>query len=334
MTSWQKGRFVKPIEMPDPDEPHTAPDPASRLPLGPEPRTGSPPAWTIDGRGTPRRLRTIVIGAGERAAVRDEAAQLLPTIERLCEVVAFDLDFTLDLAHVQADLAIVLGGDGTLLHVATRMQSNQIPVIGVNLGRLGFLADLSPTELIQALPGICAGRCRVLHHLMFECSIWRHGQLVDSRLGLNELAIRGGQPFEILSVDLYVDSELATSYSCDGLIISTPVGSTAHNLSAGGPILRKTLEAFVISAISPHTLTVRPVVDDADRVYEVVVRDPQGDTSVVVDGRLVHRLTAEDRVRMIRAQPTFQLIEIPGRHYYRTLREKLHWGGDLRSKRS
>jgi NAD+ kinase len=133
----------------------------------------------------------------------------------------------------------------------------------------------------------------------------------------------------MLYVDLYVDAELATTYSCDGLIISTPVGSTAHNLSAGGPILRKSLEAFVISALSPHTLTVRPVVDSADRVYEVVVQQPNETTSVVLDGRTICCLTGADRVRVERAAPKFQLIEVQGRNYYRTLREKLSWGGNI-----
>lgn len=302
--------------------------------MGPIETTKNLPQWVPAGRSTSPGPRTLVIGAGDRVEVRDEVQRLLPEIRQHCDVVGIDLDFQLDLSLQVADLAIVFGGDGTLLHVAKRMQERQIPVIGVNLGKLGFLADLSPEQLTQSLPDICAGRCRVLHHLMFECTIWRNGELVDRRLGLNEMAIRGGPPFGIVSIELYVDSELATSYSCDGLIISTPVGSTAHNLSAGGPILRKTLEAFVISAISPHTLTVRPVVDDANRIYEVVVRDPQGDTSVVVDGRQVQRLTPQDRVRVERAASTFQLIETPGRHYYRTLREKLHWGGDLRSKRS
>lgn len=294
--------------------------------------TGTLPSWVAQGRSVPPGPRTIVLGAGERQIVRDEAAMLMPTIERHCQVVLYDLDFSHDLTQVDADLAIVLGGDGTMLRVATRMQSNQIPVVGVNLGKLGFLAELSPDELLHSLADISAGRCRIQHHLLFECSVLRDGKVLDRRLGLNETAIRGGPPFAIVEVDLYVDAELATSYSCDGLIISTPVGSTAHNLSAGGPILRKTLEAFVVSAISPHTLTVRPVVDDANRVYEVVVRDPHGETAVVVDGRLMHRLTSQDRVRVKRAKPTFQLVEIPGRHYYRTLREKLHWGGDPRSK--
>ena len=110
---------------------------------------------------------------------------------------------------------------------------------------------------------------------------------MHERLGLNEVAVLAGPPFAILDIDLYVDAELVTTYSCDGLIVSTPVGSTAHSLSAGGPILRQDLQAFVISPISPHTLTNRPVVDSADRVYEMVVPEPHAGTSVVVDGRVL-----------------------------------------------
>jgi NAD+ kinase len=148
-------------------------------------------------------------------------------------------------------------------------------------------------------------------------------------LGLNEVAILGGPPFDIQTIDLYVDGDLATSYRCDGLIVSTPVGSTAHNLSAGGPILRKTLDAFVISPISPHTLTVRPVVDRSDRKYEIVVSLPNQSTSVVLDGQVLTSLTSTDRVLIERAEPVFQLMEIPGHNYYRTLREKLGWAGSF-----
>jgi NAD+ kinase len=113
------------------------------------------------------------------------------------------------------------------------------------------------------------------------------------------------------------------------LIISTPVGSTAHNLSAGGPILRKDLHAFVISAISPHTLTVRPVVDTAERVYEIVVSRPNDATALVVDGQVVCCVTADDRICVRRADHTFRMIEVAGHSYYRTLREKLGWGGRI-----
>ena len=164
---------------------------------------------------------------------------------------------------------------------------------------------------------------------MFECSLIRDGKPLWTDLGLNEAAVLVGPPFVMLDVHLYVDAEWVTTYSCDGLIVSTPVGSTAHSLSAGGPILRKDLQAFVVSPISPHTLTNRPVVDAADRVYEMFVPRPHEGTSVVVDGRVLATLGPEDVVRIVRAEPKFQLVEAPGHSYYRTLREKLGWSGRL-----
>ncbi|NLF69471.1 MAG: NAD(+)/NADH kinase [Candidatus Anammoximicrobium sp.] len=289
---------------------------------------GTFPSWIQEGRVRPR---VLLLGSGERPHVLSEADRLRPFIEQHAEVVLTDFRFREDLASVCADLAIVFGGDGSILRAAKQMGTKQIPVLGVNLGRLGFLANVSPEEFLQCLPGVCAGNCTVLDHLMLRCSIVRGGQTTDSQLGLNEVAILGGPPYAMLSVELYVDSDLVTTYSCDGLIISTPVGSTAHSLSAGGPILRKNLQAFVISPISPHTLTMRPVVDTADRIYEIVVSQPHDTTTVVLDGVPLCRLTALDRVRVERAEPTFKMIEIPERHYYRTLREKLGWSGDVRS---
>ena len=137
-------------------------------------------------------------------------------------------------------------------------------------------------------------------------------------------------PLCLIDVDLYIDSDLVTTYSCDGLMVSTPVGSTAHCLSAGGPILRKNLQAFVVLPLSPHTLTMRPVVDSADRVYEMVVERPSEGTSVVVDGRVLCRLQPGDRVRVERADSQFKLVSNPGHTYYRALREKLGWGGRLK----
>src|SRR5262249_18285217 len=149
-------------------------------------------------------------------------------------------------------------------------------------------------------------------------------------LGLNEVAVLAGPPFALLDLDLYVDSELVTTYSCDGLIVSTPVGSTAHSLSAGGPILRQGLQAFVISPISPTALTNRPVVDSADRVYELVIREPHPGTTVVADGRVLCAMEPHDRVRIERSASRFQLVACPGHSYYHTLREKLGWGGRIK----
>jgi NAD+ kinase len=287
------------------------------------------PAWIS---GEKRRPRVLLLGFGGREAVAQEAERLRPVIEHHAEIVGFDLEFSQDLSAIDADIAVVLGGDGSILRAANQMGARQIPVVGVNLGKLGFLADLLPNDFLAVFADICAGKCRVVQHLMLSCQVLRGGNILHDELGLNEMAILAGPPFSMLNVDLYVDAELATTYSCDGLIISTPVGSTAHNLSAGGPILRKSLQAFVILPISPHTLTVRPVVDSAEQIYEAVVRQPNETTSVVVDGRTLCNLTAEDRVRVTRAEPTFQLVEVHGRNYYRTLREKLGWGGDLQKR--
>jgi NAD+ kinase len=272
----------------------------------------------------------MILADGSRAELRAAVDRLRPTIERYLPVAHVSNDFASDLAKVKADLAIVLGGDGSILRAAHQMGYRQRPVLGVNLGRLGFLAALQPEQLDQVLPEIAAGRHRLVEQLMFECSMTRGGRELHSVLGLNEASVLAGPPFALIDVQLYVDGELVTTYSCDGLIVSTPVGSTAHSLSAGGPILRNNLQAFVILPISPHTLTHRPVVDSADRIIELAVPAPNEGTSLVVDGRVISNLTAEDRVRIVRSEARFQLVEVSGQSYYRTLHNKLGWGGQIR----
>jgi NAD+ kinase len=287
------------------------------------------PSWLAR---LPARPRVMLLGSGERVNIREGAEQLRPTIDEHVEVVLADFHGEHDLSTPAADFAIVLGGDGSILRAVLQMRELQTPILGVNLGRLGFLAGVGPEELASVLPEVVAGQVRIDEHLMFRCTVLRDGVPIAETLGLNEVAVFAGPPFAMLSIDLYVDAELATTYACDGLIVSTPVGSTAHSLSAGGPILRKTLAAFVICPICPHTLTVRPVVDAADRVYEMVVPQPSPGTTVVVDGRPLTTLHSSDRVRVERAEPTFKLLECRGQSYYRTLRDKLGWAGNLYRK--
>ncbi len=249
---------------------------------------------------------TAAVGFERKPADR-EAERLLPLIARHADVSLVDMAAEADLSGVDFDAALVLGGDGSILRAARQMGRCQRPVLGVNLGKLGFLADLSPDELCSQLPRICSGELPVVEHLMFDCTLERGGRVIAERLGLNEVSILAGPPFTILAVNLYVDSELVTTYICDGLILSTPVGSTAHSLSAGGPILRQDLQAFVISPISPHTLTNRPVVDSADRVYEMVVPDPHAGTSIAVDGIVLEKMLPSDRVRVRRSEARFQV---------------------------
>ncbi len=277
------------------------------------------------------RPRVAVLGAADTPRVAGYAARVITVLDAHLEVVFSDFDASLQpaLAAAEIDFAITLGGDGSILRAASRLADLAIPVMGVNLGRLGFLAGIPFDLLEESLVAVLAGQCRVIDHLMLQCHVTRDGTEISRAIGLNETAILGGPPFSIMEMDLYVDGELVTTYSCDGLIISTPVGSTAHSLSAGGPILRKDLWAFVVQPISPHTLTMRPVVDSAERIFEVIVRNPNESTSVVVDGVVMQGLRQEDRIVIQRARQSFRMIEVVGYGYYRTLREKLGWGGRI-----
>src|SRR3990172_8461873 len=176
--------------------------------------------------------RVMILADGSRAEMREAVDRLRPVIERYLSVVGVSLDFSKPLDRDEADLAIVLGGDGSILRASHQMGYRQLPVLVVNLGRLGFLAALQPEQLDQALPEIAAGRHQVVEHLMIECSATRAGKPLYHSLGLNEASVLAGPPFAMVDIELYVDGELATTYSCDGLIVSTPVGSTAHSLSA------------------------------------------------------------------------------------------------------
>jgi len=274
-------------------------------------------------------LKAIILGAG-RPEVLAEAEFFQEEIMRHVEIVKTDFTGNEDVSLVDADLAIVLGGDGSILRAARQMGHRQLPVVAVNMGKLGFLANISVTELPAVLSDYKSGLLSVAEHLMFECSLIRDSEVRLSQLGLNEVAVLAGTPFSLININLYVDSELTNTYSCDGLLISTPVGSTGHCLSAGGPILRQTMQAFVILPISPHTLTNRPVVDSADRVYEMEVLHPNPGTSAVADGRVLGPLQPGDRIRVEQSAAKFKLITGQGHGYYRTLREKLGWGGQLK----
>ena len=293
--------------------------------------------WLAWGRTRPR---VVILASVNRPRVRAELQKIEAILARSAEIVAIDQDETFDFAEKDVDLCVVLGGDGSILSAARRMGLHQKPVIGVNLGRLGFLAALSEDELGVIWPEVCAGKFPVDEHLMLQCAIVRAAQRqgdaatvpepTSYQLALNEAAILGGPPYAMLQIDLYVDGELASTYSCDGLIISTPVGSTAHNLSAGGPILQRRLQAVVISPISPHTLTMRPVVDRADRKFEMVVRQGHESVSAVFDGRVLGSLDEGDCYHIGKAPVSFKMISIPSKGEYRTLRDKLGWGGNPR----
>jgi len=270
-------------------------------------------------------MRVFVLGNASRPGVTEEAERLLPFLREQCEVVLVDLRQEADLSQLDADLTLVLGGDGAILRAARQMGYRQRPVLGVNLGKLGFLADISPEELRDCFSCVIREEFRVTHHLMFESIVEGPGE-DTTFLGLNEIAIQNGPPFSMIEMDLIIDGEAVSRYSGDGIIISTPIGSTAHSLAAGGPILGQELAAFVVTPICAHTLTNRPLVDSADKMYTIAMRRAGANTFLVLDGQEQIPLTQAHRVTVRRAPVCFQLVKVPGRSPYRTLRDKLHWG--------
>lgn len=273
-------------------------------------------------------MKVYVLGNAERPGVSAEVERWLPTLRAQAEVLLVDLRQEQDLArHPPADLALVFGGDGAILRAARQMGYRQAPVLGINLGRLGFLADIHPQDFSACFLEVLSRNFRTTSHLMFECVIeWADGRPAQVILGLNEVAVHAALPLRMLDLELEVDGAPVSRFSGDGLIVSSPIGSTAHNLSAGGPILGQELQAFVITPICPHTLTYRPIVESAEKTYSIKLGKGAGHAAVVVDGLAAIEVTPRDRVVIRKAPVTFQLVKVAGHSYFQTLRDKLHWG--------
>ncbi|MFN0052827.1 MAG: NAD(+)/NADH kinase [Planctomycetales bacterium] len=277
----------------------------------------------------PTPLRIIVVADQRIDRVREAWTDLRAFLEAQShvELAAFDDGAGIDCSTLDAHLVIVLGGDGAILRACRQMGARQLPILGVNLGRLGFLADLSPQEFREHWEGICSRSYHVVEHLMFECIVRRGDGQIETYLGLNEVIISSGASLRMIDVHLAINGESVTTYSGDGLIVSTPVGSTAHNLSAGGPILRQDLQAFVITPICPHTLTNRPLVDSAECRFTLTVPGAPEGTMLVIDGQIRRPLGPDDRINLHKAPVSFRLAKVPGSSYYATLHRKLGWGG-------
>ncbi|WP_231739761.1 NAD(+)/NADH kinase [Thalassoglobus polymorphus] len=234
---------------------------------------------------------------------------------------------------IDAEVAFVVGGDGAILRACRWFGTTQIPILGVNLGRLGFLADLSQEALPEILDELANRKFEVISHLMFECHHRKALGGSECYLGLNETALLSAASLSLIDVELAINGDPVTTYSGDGLIISTPVGSTAHNLSAGGPILRQDLRAFVVTPICPHTLTVRPIVDRADAEYQITAPSVPEGVMLVIDGQIKVPFESGDVVTIRQANVSFQLVRVEGHRFYHTLHRKLGWDGQPRYQR-
>ena len=274
-----------------------------------------------------RRPRVAIIGDGTRPAVARAVEEERPRLARRAEVVVCDLTASCDLEHLEADLLVVFGGDGAMLSAARRLRGNRIPVVGVNFGKLGFLAEFPREELRERLEDLLAGRYRSCSRPLIRCGLERGGSRLEEWVALNDFVVQAGWPFRVIEVGLRIDGEEVTSYRADGVIVSTPTGSTAHALAAGGPVVPPDVDALIVVPICPHSLTVRPLVCRGDARVELSMNQVQRRTVVVVDGQLTVGLEAGDILHIERSPFLFELVQTARRTYFQTLHQKLSWGG-------
>jgi len=231
-----------------------------------------------------------------------------------------------DLA-ARADLVVVLGGDGTLLAVARAIGDRDVPILGVNLGTLGFLAEIARDELFTALEGVLAQRFRIEERMRLDVSVERAGISLGRYLALNDAVISNTALSRMVHLETRADGAEVTTYHADGLIVATPTGSTAYSLSAGGPLVYPTMEAILVTPISAHTLTHRPLVLPESCSVQVRVRDTRGGhVHLTVDGQVGRELAVGDLVTARRAAQPARLLVDPGRSRFDVMRAKLRWG--------
>ena len=232
------------------------------------------------------------------------------------------------------DALVVLGGDGTLLGAARRVGQYSIPVLGVNIGGLGFLTEIPLKRLYPAVEMMLEGRLEVESRLMLETTVLRDNVEICRFLVLNDVVINKGQLARIIDLDVHINDQFLTTFRADGLIISTPTGSTAYNLSAGGPILYPTLANFVLTPICPFTLTNRPIIlPDSDTVSIGMGKESEEKVSLTFDGQVGFDFSHGDKVIIGKSKKKIALMKSPDQTYFEILRAKLMWGGATYNKK-
>lgn len=227
----------------------------------------------------------------------------------------------------EAEILIVVGGDGTLLSVARSLRSSRTPIFGVNLGSLGFLTEIPLDSMFQALEAVLEGRFSIEERIRMRVTVQDHDRRKLRHDILNDVVVNKSALARMLSIDVSIDGTYVTTYRADGLILSTPTGSTAYSLSAGGPIIAPSVAGFLLSPICPHTLSNRPLVVPPRSTIEVSVRNSHEDVFVTIDGQVGFPLHRGERVRAKLAPVPVRLIQTEGKSYFEVLRQRLRWHG-------
>jgi NAD+ kinase len=224
------------------------------------------------------------------------------------------------------EMVIVLGGDGTLLSVARLMKGREVPILGVNLGGLGFLTEITLEELFKVLENIIKNEFVVDERVILSVSVIRRAEILAEFTVLNDAVINKGALARIIDIETKINGENLTTFKSDGLIISTPTGSTAYNLSAGGPIVYPSVNCIIITPICPHTLTNRPIVIPDNVEIQAILKSKQQEVILTLDGQQGFNLEYDDVVEIKKGKGRILLIKSPYRQYFELLREKLKWG--------
>jgi NAD+ kinase len=231
-----------------------------------------------------------------------------------------------ELISANCDLIILLGGDGTLLSLARVMERHRVPVLAVNLGSLGFLTEITLEETFSTLAGFLAGEATTQVRMMIDVNVLRNGDNYAGYRALNDAVLTKGTLARIIDIDVRIDDHFVATYKADGLIVSTPTGSTAYALSAGGPILFPTLGAMLITPIASHTLTFRSLVVPDAATLEMSFKTTHGPVFLTVDGQVGLPLQSEDKILVKKSASTIELIESANKNFFDVLRRKLKWG--------
>ena len=275
---------------------------------------------------SPQR-RLYILGNPAKPHVEDAVAELAGLAQNKVELLGADLCLEGGPAVAQgADRIIVLGGDGTLIGVARSLGSDQIPLIGVNMGKLGFLTEYSLEELRQDFDRALSDDALVMQRMMLEVVVERNGLEVTRAIAVNDCVIQMGPPFRMIELDVFVDDSPLTRLRGDGVIVCTPSGSTAHNLSAGGPIMQASIHAIGLTPLNPHSLTHRPLVIDHSSEIVIHANAINAGSAAIIDGQVTCPLQVNDRVRIRRFVSNLKIVRNDARPRWHSLVSKLYWG--------
>jgi NAD+ kinase len=288
-------------------------------------------------------MRVAIITNINKPKVRPALAELRAMVEQRVDVVGMETDTPLDLDKIDVDTLLVFGGDGTLLSTARRLKGRPIPMMGVNFGRLGFLASFSPEQFVQHFDAHVQGKLPISSRMQIEasvidadvqCKLTDNAEVAEKRrfwsTALNDAVIAAGSPFRMIELVLGTDHDAGVRFLGDGLIVATPSGSTAYNVSAGGPILSPNVDALCVTPLCPHSLSFRPIVVGSQSKVMLVAKRVNKGTTLFCDGQANAPLHVGDRVVVRKSPSDVLLVENPDAREWRTLAEKLNWAAGPR----